>query len=186
MSTRPVDGTLATEFGNDKLYPIILMEGEFPSGTVRFWSGYSVLNWNSVDWTGAGDLLAVNEVTETLGNTAEGVQVSLSGIPPSLISVALSEAYQGKIARIYIGALDAVGGSVVGTPYLLFLGYMDVMVIEESGETATIIMAVENRNVALERPNTQFYTSERQKLDFPTDKGFDFVPELQLKEIIWK
>ena len=187
MSDRStLDSTLATEFGKSKLYPIVLAEAEFPSGDVRFWSGYKPFTWNSVVWTGAGDLLGIDEITETLGNSTEGLQVSLSGIPSALISTALSEAYQGKIARFYVGALDGVGGSVVGTPYLAYLGYMDVMSIEEDGDTATIIMTVENRDTAIERPNTQFYTGERQKLTYPADLGFDFVPELQLKEVIWK
>ena len=29
------------------------------------------------------------------------------------------------------------------------------------------------------------YTLEDQKIDYPTDVGFEFIPDLQDKEIIW-
>jgi hypothetical protein len=39
--------------------------------------------------------------------------------------------------------------------------------------------------IDLLRPKTRRYTGEDQKIDFPSDLGFDFVPELQDQQIIW-
>ena len=39
--------------------------------------------------------------------------------------------------------------------------------------------------IDLQRPKSRRYTKEDQQIDFPTDLGFDFVPELQDIQIIW-
>jgi hypothetical protein len=62
---------------------------------------------------------------------------------------------------------------------------MDIMKIDEGPESATIVLSLENRLIALDRSKERRYTHEDQQLSFPGDKGFEFVPDLQDKEIIW-
>ena len=62
---------------------------------------------------------------------------------------------------------------------------MDVMSIQESGEQATINITGESRLIDLEIARERRYTSEDQKIDFPDDKGLEFVADLQDKQIIW-
>jgi predicted rRNA methylase YqxC with S4 and FtsJ domains len=62
---------------------------------------------------------------------------------------------------------------------------MDVMVIRESGDTCTIELKLENRLIALERPNLRRMTDEDQKNLFSGDKGFEFIADLQDKELVW-
>jgi hypothetical protein len=62
---------------------------------------------------------------------------------------------------------------------------MDVMTIDETGETCSITLTAENRLIDLERPRVRRYTSEDQKSLHPNDKGFDFVNSLQEAEIKW-
>ena len=52
---------------------------------------------------------------------------------------------------------------------------MDTMTIAESGEYSTISISAENKLIALERSKVRRYTAEDQKIDHPTDKGFEFV-----------
>ena len=59
------------------------------------------------------------------------------------------------------------------------------MSINDTGETLTISVSIESRLIDLERPRIWRYTSEDQKRVYPTDKGFDFVNDLQSKQIIW-
>jgi hypothetical protein len=62
---------------------------------------------------------------------------------------------------------------------------MDVMIIREQSDTCTIELKLENRLVALERAITRRYTEEDQKNLFAGDKGFDFIPDLQDKQLVW-
>ena len=48
---------------------------------------------------------------------------------------------------------------------------MDVMIIRETGDTSTIELKLENRLIALERPNERRMTDEDQRNLFTGDKG---------------
>jgi hypothetical protein len=62
---------------------------------------------------------------------------------------------------------------------------MDQMNIEESADTATIEVTVENKLVDLERARVARYTSGYQKSIYPNDLGLDFVESLQDKQLPW-
>jgi hypothetical protein len=62
---------------------------------------------------------------------------------------------------------------------------MDVMGIEDSGDTANINVTAESRLIDLERSRERRYTSEDQKINYPNDKGLEFIADLQDKELVW-
>jgi len=169
-------------FTNDSLTPFVAVELEFDSGIVRLWNGYVDLEIDGETYIGSANLMAVSGVEESGEISAKGVNMTLSGISSELISVALQENYQNRTARIYIGAI-ADDGTV--SSYALFAGRMDVMTIEENGETATISLSAENRLIDLERPRIRRYTSEDQKSLYPGDLGLDYVNDLQDKTLDW-
>ena len=169
-------------FTDDSLTPFIAVELEFDSGSVRLWNGYIDLEIDGSTFIGSADLMAVSGVEETGEIAAKGINMTLSGISTSLISIALSENYQNRTARVYIGSI-AANGTV--SAYTLFSGRMDVMTIEENGETATISLSAENRLIDLERPRVRRYTSEDQKSLYPGDLGLDYVNDLQDKTLDW-
>jgi hypothetical protein len=76
-------------------------------------------------------------------------------------------------------------GNIVSDSYTLFKGKMDVLNISEGEETTMIQLKLENRLITFEKPANRMYTLEDQKVDYPNDLGFEFIPDLQDKEIIW-
>lgn len=164
--------------------PIYLIDMEFTSGSVYFWSGVGNLTFNSNDYLGAGDLISIGSVTETSELQANGATVTLTGIKQSLVSIARDEPYQGRQLTIRLGALDD-SGDLIASPVIIFSGFMDVMTIADEGDFSTISVSVENKLIAFERASVRRYTSEDQKIDYPSDKGFEFVTKIQEKEIIW-
>lgn len=165
--------------------PVLLVEALFDSAPVRLWSGIGDLTWNGGAYTGAGALLGLGQVSETQELRATGLDVSVSGIPSELLSLALSEPYQGRIARVYLGVLNVTTGALLADPYQLFAGRMDTMNIAESGDTATIGMAIESRLIDLERSRERRFENEDQKIEFENDKFFEFVQSLQDAEVTW-
>lgn len=164
--------------------PILLVEAEFDSATTRMWSGIGTLDWNGHDWIGGGTLLNIDAVEESTEVRAIGTRVSLSGIPSELISLALQENYQGRTLTVYLGAFDS-SGDIITSPIIIFSGRMDIMTISEGGSTATIDVTVENRLIDFERTRERRYTSEDQKIEYPNDKGLEFVSSIQDIEIVW-
>lgn len=171
-----------SDFSSDSLSPFLAIDLAFDSGAVRLWNGYGDLSIGTNRYTGAGTLLNISAIEETAEIQANGVTMTLSGIDPSLISVALAENYQNRSAKIYIGTI-AADDSI--STYQIFAGRLDVMSIEESFETATISVTAENRLIDLERPRTRRYTSEDQKSLYSGDLGLDYVNDLQDKTLEW-
>lgn len=191
------------------VFPIIFVEAEFDSSTVRMWSGIGDLSWDAKTWTGGGSLLNVSSIEESTEVKAVGTRVSLSGIPSELLSLALQEDYQGRNLKVYLGAftdentfllnqdgsimLKEDGGKIIAVdeqdiiaePIIIFSGRMDIMTINEGGDTSTVEVTVENRLIDFERTRERRYTSEDQKIDYPNDKGFEFVTSIQDTEIVW-
>ena len=184
--------SITTAFNNaitsQVVRPLLAVELEFSTGTLRFWNGYGDLTMtaggSSNTFTGLGDLMGVSAVSESDQVESIGSSLSLTGIKSSLISSALSANYTNRNASIFLGLFDT-NKSVISDVYTLFKGKMDIMKIDEGAESATIVLNLENRLIALDRPKERRYTHEDQQLSFTGDLGFEFVPDLQDKEIIW-
>tara|TARA_R100000329_G_scaffold150419_2_gene143300 strand:- start:41 stop:994 length:954 start_codon:yes stop_codon:yes gene_type:complete len=301
---------------SNKVKIAVFIEATFSSGAVNLWSGYGSLTYAGVTYAGAGNLLDISSVTETLETRANGFSCQLNGLDSSLLSIALAEPYTGRPFKAKVGFVapdpdqetsfkvtvestsggnkyfiengqqadidvkygnkyifdtsdssvsghpfllsttsdghhaggstyntgvtyflddvavsetdyknttnynaatkrqlkftvpaegsfpanlyyfchihSGMGGSVVGyssiivsDTYTIFDGFMDVMRLTDSGGKANISVNCENQLIALEKPNTRRYTPEDQKIDFPNDKGLEYVAALQDDEVIW-
>ena len=187
--------------------PFNAIEFKFDGDNVlRLWTGIGTLTLDDgTEWVGSGALLSISDIEETSEMSVRGATVSLSGIPSEVISLALSEPYQGRVCNIYFGTFTEEGSLLKedsdfillqdGSKILvdigskgfneIFSGYMDQMNIEESADTATIEVTVENKLVDLERARVARYTSGYQKSNYPKDLGLDFVESLQDKQLPW-
>ena len=113
-----------------------------------------------------------------------GLGVGLTGLPPEVISLALTEPFQGRPAELSFGLIDTSTG-VLSNLVQIFAGSMDTMDIDEGAETSTVKLNIENKLIDLERPRVARFTSANQKSKYPGDKGLDFIPWLQDKDIRW-
>jgi len=181
--TRSITSNMLTQFSAKEVELFLALKLNFDSGTIALWTGYGDITFGSQSYTGAGTLLGFSTVEETSEIAARGAQVTLDGIETSIVSLALQEPYQGRKALIYLGALSS--GAVVADPTLIFDGRMDVMTIEDSGDTCTISLTLESRLIDLERSRVRRYTTEDQKVNFSNDKGFDYVADLTDKQVNW-
>lgn len=205
--SRDLPTSLATELLATEITPFFAVELFFQTSILRFWSGLGEQTIDGEVYVGSGNMLAISTIDETSEVAARGATLTLSGIPSNLISLALSEPYQGRKCKIYFGALDARGDFLLledGSFLLnenasafsiatstdsvmseIFSGYIDQMNIDEGAETSTIAVGVESRLIDLQRPRVRRYTHESQKSRFPNDLGFQFVNDLQDKKFAW-
>jgi len=182
--SRNLSAGMITEVTASQLKPAILVKAEFDSGDVLLWSGVGQITYNAEVYTGAGGLLGISEMRETTNIEAQGATFQLTGIDSSLLSIALSEPYQGRPVTCFFACLNS-SGAIISTPITLFKGRMDVLQIDESGETSTLTMQSENKLIDLKDSKVKRYTSEAQKQQYPDDLGLDFVASLQDKELTW-
>ena len=205
--SRSLSDSIVNVFTAESNKPFFAVRLFFDTPTLNFWTGLGDLTVDSGTYTGTGRLLQISELSETAEISAQGATLTLSAIPSELISLALTEPYQGRLCQIFFGAIDANRQYLVaedGTYILaedtsridlstgdpneiveVFSGYMDQMNIEEGAETSTIGLSVESKLIDLERPRVFRYTDANQKARFPNDKGFEFVEDLQDKRFTW-
>lgn len=160
--------------------PFLAVDIVFDSGPLYIWSGYGDLTIGAKTYLGVGNLLNISSIEETSDLEAKGATISLSGIPSNYIALALAEPFQGRACRIYFGVVSNPSQYVE-----IFSGEIDQMPIEEGADSATISITVENIMVRFERPVTLRLTKEDQQSRYPTDKGLNYVADLQDKEIFW-
>ena len=163
--------------------PIVLARLDFAAGPVRATSAPFDVTHNDEVYTGVGHLGALSAVPEGAELQGYAVQLTLSGVPVEMISLALLDAYQGRDARLYVGLLDEQH-LLIGTPLLIYRGRMDTLDIE-MGSTATLTLTVQSRLSDWERPRLLRYTNEQQQADWPGDKGFEFIAQMAEKTIYW-
>jgi len=177
--SRDLTTTTLAAIDDDVVYPFFAVELIFDSEVLRMWTGQGTFNDGVNDWIGAGNLLAISDIEETAEMSVRGATLTLSGVPSEILSLALSEPYQGRVCNIYFG----VSGENIFNQ--LFSGYMDQMNIEDGPETSTIELKVENRLIDLERARVARFTSAYQKSVYPDDKGLEFLEDMQDKPLTW-
>lgn len=188
-------GDIADHLQDGSLNPFFAIELMFDTEEITYngqtiqseplymWTGYGDLDVDGKTYIGAGNFLYVSDITETADVRAAGASVTLTGIDQSILALAISQPYQGRLCNIKLGLLDDNG--IVIDMLTLFVGYMDQMNIEEGADNCTIQMTVESKLIDLERPRTFRYTAENQKARFENDLAFDFIPELIDKPLLW-
>ena len=181
---RTLTAAVLAELTKGTVYPIVLVEVEFSSGTINVWSGNGNLTWNAKTWTGVGELGKISVIKETSEVRADNFVLELSGIPSDLVGKALDEVRYGKPATVWEGFLSQAGVVIVD-PKIFYKGFTDRAEIEEGGESAKIRVNCENDLAGLQRSNERRHTSEDQKEEFAGDLGFDFVLSQQNLKLFW-
>ena len=101
--TRSIPPQLLTALTQSECSPYYAFEAEFDSGTVRLWTGIGDRTINGETFIGAGHLLSISGLEEASDLSAKGASVTLSGLQAGIMSIALTEPYQSRRARIFLG-----------------------------------------------------------------------------------
>ena len=204
--SRDLDPSTVTAISQEVVQPFFAVELMFDGNEIlRMWTGQGTLVLDDgTQWVGTGNLLDISSIEETSEMSVKGATLTLSGVPSEVLSLALSEPYQGRVCNIYFGTFSS--GSLLketGNYILLqdgsrinvetgekgfnqlFSGYMDQMNIDDGPETSTIELKVENRLIDLERARVARYAQFYQKSVYPDDDGLKFVERLQTRKVPW-
>lgn len=182
--SRALSGAVAAEVVKPVIAPRYFIEASFESGPINICTGARAIDWNGRTWTGLAYLLSLSPLTDTKAIEANGLTISLSGVPSELIALVYGEYCQGRPCTVWQGFVDD-NDNLILDPVRINRGRMDAISDEDSGDTATITVTVENGMRDLRQPSTRRYTDQDQNRLFPGDRGLEFVAGLQEKEIFW-
>lgn len=184
---RNLEDDFVTELEQGEIAPILLAKVNTSGGDVRVWTGIGDITFNNEVYIGGGNFVGVSELMETNDLSAQGIALSMSGIPSDLLATALGQVQHGREATIWLGLMSSVVSNgvsslaLIDNPYEIYSGFTDITTVSEQGDTSTITVNIENRLIALEVPKVRRYTDEIQKQDYPNDRGMEFVTGLQDK-----
>ncbi len=111
MSDRTLTTGMEAAIAAGTVRPVIFYEGSFNAAGspnevfLRLWSGLGSFEWDGKTWEGAGKLLGISPLEESAEVKAVGFNITLSGLPSSLLSTALQSTRQGRPGRVWLGLM---------------------------------------------------------------------------------
>tara|TARA_R110000868_G_scaffold75190_2_gene217165 strand:- start:376 stop:978 length:603 start_codon:yes stop_codon:yes gene_type:complete len=155
----------------------------FAVGPLRLWTGTSdrVIEVQGADqtFTATGGLLSIGGLDEVSDLSAKSIQLTLSGINTSILSIALQEPYQRRICRLYFGEQS------VDDVVQIFAGKMNTMSIQDESTSSSITLDVESNLIELERSSGWRYTNENHQSRYSGDTFFSYVQTIQDQQVAW-
>lgn len=181
--SRDISAGLLAAFTGDAIEPYFAVEFMFDSAPLRLWTGVGerVINVQGADQTfiGTGSLLSIGQLDEVSDLSAKSLSLSLTGINPSILSIALQEPYQRRNCRLYFGEQS------VSDVVQIFSGKMNTMRIQDEADSSTIALDIESNLIELERSSDWRYTDENHQSRYSGDTFFSYVQTIQDQQVAW-
>jgi len=134
-------------------------------------------------WTSSGNFLDIDAVTETGELQVNNLNITLSAVEQTYVSIFLAQNYLDIPCNIYRVVLDNTD-SVIGAPINIFTGLITGYSIEDSGESSSITVALASHWKDFEKENGRRTNHNSQQLHFAGDEGFEFAAKT-IKDLKW-
>jgi hypothetical protein len=150
------------------------------SGLYGFHTGFGPFDYNSVTYVGAGQLIAVEDYTQTQGLSAQSLVISLTSVPdstitPNLLATIENEVYHQRPVTVMTAYFDADTSNLLSVE-IEYRGYIDQLVHKTTiaGE-ARIEAHCESKFRDLSRTGYRKRSDEDQRRILSTDNGLRHV-----------
>lgn len=161
----------------------VLLKLDLSGGALRLSTlPFDWVDGQSVTWYGAAGIVSVGEAFERLGVEGGAMTLTWHGADPDLMGAARDAAIFGAT---FTRAIATIGdnGVEVETALIDFVGECEIPEILPDPNEPSITLTVENELVKLRRRHAYRYTPEHHKRFFAGDTFFDYVADLQDKDI---
>jgi hypothetical protein len=176
--------TMPDENGDDEIHRLWTGYGDLTIDLDPGLAGYAHAEHNQV-YSGVGDLLAVSEISENSDLAARGITLTLvSTADNEFLTTFRDRQYQSKPVEVFIGMLDPDTGSTRGLMNM-FSGFADQMIFSQQPNQILLTLTAESRLIRLSKSSNRYLTKEDQAMEFPDDRGLDFVYDLKEKKVLW-
>lgn len=165
------------------------------SGAVKFVFGTTYRLWGGVGdlvmsgegtFTGVGALGLITPIASQVGGAAEGVELRLSGLDATIAATIEAEDYHQKPVTIWRLVFDEHGAALLGQSVFL-RGRVDTVMIEEQvGGEASIVMQVEGGRRDMSRRGARVRADADQRtLSGSTDGAFKHITTAGTRTLYW-
>ena len=180
--TRLIDSATIAELAKDDFNLATLIRFDFSS--VLYLTDWDRdISALSATWNSSPHFLGVGDVKETSDFRVNTVDITLSGVEQSYVSLFLSQNYIDVPAKIYRAVLDD-NDVVIGSPILVFNGVITNYDIQDSKSESTVTVQIASHWKDFEKENGRKTNDNSQKIYFPNDEGFEFAAKT-IKDLKW-
>tara|TARA_R110000822_G_scaffold59380_4_gene148243 strand:- start:860 stop:1414 length:555 start_codon:yes stop_codon:yes gene_type:complete len=180
--TRLIDSATIAELAKDDFNLATLIRFDFSS--VLYLTDWDRdISALSATWNSSPHFLGVGDVKETSDLRVNTVDITLSGVEQSYVSLFLSQNYIDVPSRIYRAVLDD-NDVVIGSPILVFNGVITNYDIQDSKSESTVTVQIASHWKDFEKENGRKTNDNSQKIYFPNDEGFEFAAKT-IKDLKW-
>ena len=180
--TRLIDSATIAELAKDDFNLATLIRFDFSS--VLYLTDWDRdISALSATWNSSPHFLGVGDVKETSDLRVNTVDITLSGVEQSYVSLFLSQNYIDVPAKIYRAVLDD-NDVVIGSPILVFNGVITNYDIQDYKSESTVTVQIASHWKDFEKENGRKTNDNSQKIYFPNDEGFEFAAKT-IKDLKW-
>lgn len=165
----------------DHVTSIVLVTLDLDSGVQYLTDAPHDIDWNGHTWSSLFGIGTVSEITET-DSEIPNLVFTISGVPQSLIALALTEHVQGRACEVLLATLS---GTTLSVDPDVWKGALDVMTIQRNGGEATITVTAEHPLARWDQPNLLRFSHEDQQRLYPGDMFFEYAEKMADATITW-
>ncbi len=178
--------------GQPALNHAFFVKFDFLSGPYYVWNGFRYLDLAGHIWSPVGPKATITQIEDPVSDSIQPIMLSVSGVDPGLLALALSETNQirGRLAFISDCYFDNEE-QPIGVPEPYSMTRMDTLKIrrQADGESWQQVIEISSEHFLTNGPNPVAgrYSSADQAQRYPleTDLYFDYMSQNQNRVQRW-
>lgn len=164
--------------------PIVFLEFQFDSGTLRFHNAVGTYTWGGNSWLGVGALGEIPPYEESDDPTPYRTSYALNGLNAAILSEALEEEVFERLAIRYDGFIGD-DGQLVADPDETRRDLMDTMEILRGDGMESVIVHCENERARDTQAPGGLFSDEDQQSLYAGDTGFQYLAQMIDSQVHW-
>lgn len=178
---RGINSSLITELAKDSFNLATLLSIDVGSGVYLTDYAHDI-TYSGDTYTASDHLISVGSPKESRDLRVNTVNIGLSGVEQTYISLFLQNEFINRQVLIYKAAISA--GSIVGAPMTLFDGRLTRFEVRESGSNSEVIIEVASHWADFEKTNGRLTNNNSQQFYFSGDLGFQYAANT-VRDLKW-
>jgi hypothetical protein len=180
---RDVPAGFETNVAASHVTTILLVQLDLDSGTLYMTDAPHDVTYDGQTWQSMYGVAGVSDLVETDGEV-RGLQFQISGVPTSLLALALDEKIQGRYVTVKLATLANTTLTVDDNAWSGSLDTMQI-VYDEDGQHASIYVTAEHALARWDQPNLLRYSHQDQQRLHPGDMFFEFAERMAEVTVTW-
>jgi hypothetical protein len=170
---RVTSSATITALASDSINLATLIKLDFPTPIYITDYGQDI-TYNSQNYDASSYILEVGGASETGDIRVNSMDLILSAVEQSYVSLFLNNNYVNVAVTIQRACLDD-NGAVIGEPITYFDGRIVGYGIEDSGQDSTLNVEIASHWQDFDKVQNRKTNSKSQQFWFPNDRGFQYA-----------